>query len=75
MDKVDQLVRQPTFNKEDVELNRYAKDYMVPVVRERFSLFDKSVMTTFERYFIADRRPISRRRDTTSSIAKRRPVK
>lgn len=28
---------------------------MVPVVRERFSLFDKSVMTTFERYFIADK--------------------
>ncbi|HHU26472.1 MAG TPA: fructose-1,6-bisphosphatase [Bacteroidales bacterium] len=56
MDKVDQLVRTAYFNKEDVELNRYAKDYMWYLWCGKDSpLFDKSVMTTFERYFIADK--------------------
>ncbi len=56
MDKVDQLVRTAYFNKEDVELNGFAKDYMWYLWCGKDSpLFDKSVMTTFERYFIADK--------------------
>lgn len=56
MDKVDRLVRAANFEKEDVATKEFALDYMWYLWCGKDSpLFDKSAMTTFERYFIADK--------------------
>ena len=56
MDKVDRLVREAYFEKEDIKLRDFALDYMWYLWCGKDSpLFDKSAMTTFERYFIEDK--------------------
>ena len=56
MDKVDRLVRAAYFEKEDHETRMFALDYMWYLWCGKNSpLFDKSSMTTFERYFIEDK--------------------
>lgn len=56
MDKVDRLVRTAYFEKNDQEQRAYALDYMWYLWCGKNSpLFDKSSMTTFERYFIEDK--------------------
>jgi fructose-1,6-bisphosphatase-3 len=56
MDKVDRLVRSAYFEKEDLKTRDFALDYMWYLWCGKDSpLFDKSAMTTFERYFIADK--------------------
>ncbi len=56
MDKVDRLVRAAYFEKEDIERRDFALDYMWYLWCGKDSpLFDKSGMTTFERYFIDDK--------------------
>jgi len=56
MDKVDRLVRTAYFEKDDAEKKHFALDYMWYLWCGKDSpLFDKSGMTTFERYFIEDK--------------------
>lgn len=56
MDKVDRLVRTAYFEKDDAEEKHFALDYMWYLWCGKDSpLFDKSGMTTFERYFIEDK--------------------
>lgn len=56
MDKVDRLVRAAYFEHRDKALKLFAEDYMWYLWCGKDSpLFDKSAMTTFERYFIADK--------------------
>lgn len=56
MDKVDRLIRTAYFEKEDLKARDFALDYMWYLWCGKDSpLFDKSAMTTFERYFIADK--------------------
>lgn len=56
MDKIDEMVRIARVNKEDAALHAEAVDYMWYLWCGPDSpLFDKSAMTTFERYFIADK--------------------
>jgi fructose-1,6-bisphosphatase-3 len=55
MEKVDRLVRAAYFEKEDLKTRDFALDYMWYLWCGKNSpLFDKSRMTTFERYFIKD---------------------
>ena len=57
MDKVDRLVRAAYFEQKDKAHKNYAVDYMWYLWCGKDSpLFDKSAMTTFERYFIADKK-------------------
>lgn len=56
MDKVDRLIRSAYFEKDDLEMRDFALDYMWYLWCGKDSpLFDKSGMTTFERYFIEDK--------------------
>lgn len=56
MDKVDRLIRTAYFEQHDMPLKSFAEDYMWYLWCGKDSpLFDKSAMTTFERYFIADK--------------------
>lgn len=56
MDKVDRLIRAANFEKEDLDTRDFALDYMWYLWCGKDSpLFDKSSMTTFERYFIEDK--------------------
>lgn len=56
MDKVDRLIRTAHFEKDDVDEKSFALDYMWYLWCGKDSpLFDKSSMTTFERYFIEDK--------------------
>lgn len=56
MDKVDRLVRAAHFEKNDMDNRKFAIDYMWYLWCGKDSpLFDKSAMTTFERYFIEDK--------------------
>lgn len=56
MDKVDQLIRAAYFEDKDSRQKSFALDYMWYLWCGTDSpLFDKSAMTTFERYFIADK--------------------
>ncbi len=56
MDKVDRMVRAAHFEKEDLKTRDYALDYIWYLWCGKDSpLFDKHAMTTFERYFIADK--------------------
>lgn len=56
MDKVDRLVRAAYFEQKDKAHKSFAIDYMWYLWCGKDSpLFDKSAMTTFERYFIADK--------------------
>ncbi len=56
MDKIDRLVRASFFEHQDLSLKLFAEDYMWYLWCGKNSpLFDKSAMTTFERYFIADK--------------------
>ncbi len=56
MEKVDRLVRSAYFEQNDEERKSYAIDYMWYLWCGKNSpLFDKSAMTTFERYFIEDK--------------------
>lgn len=56
MEKVDRLVRSAYFEQYDEERKSYAIDYMWYLWCGKNSpLFDKSAMTTFERYFIEDK--------------------
>lgn len=56
MDKVDQLIRAAYFEDKDSRQKGFALDYMWYLWCGKDSpLFDKSAMTTFERYFIADK--------------------
>ena len=56
MDKVDRLIRAAYFEKEDLKTRGFALDYIWYLwCGENSPLFDKSAMTTFERYFIADK--------------------
>ncbi|NLZ95242.1 MAG: fructose-1,6-bisphosphatase, partial [Bacteroidales bacterium] len=56
MNKVDRLVRAAYFEKEDLKTRDFALDYMWYLWCGKDSpLFDKSAMTTFERYFIEDK--------------------
>ena len=56
MDKLDRLIRAANFEKDDLVLKEFALDYMWYLWCGKDSpLFDKSKMTTFERYFIADK--------------------
>ncbi len=56
MDKVDRLVRTAYFEKEDLKARAFALDYIWYLWCGKDSpLFDKSAMTTFERYFIEDK--------------------
>ncbi|NLA63703.1 MAG: fructose-1,6-bisphosphatase [Bacteroidales bacterium] len=56
MDKLDRLIRTASFEKEDLKARDFALDYMWYLWCGKDSpLFDKSAMTTFERYFIADK--------------------
>ncbi len=56
MDKVDRLVRTAYFEKKDNELKDFAVDYMWYLWCGKDSpFFDKSEMTTFERYFIENK--------------------
>lgn len=56
MDKVDRLVRASYFEQKDAALKSFAEDYMWYLWCGKDSpLFDKHAMTTFERYFIADK--------------------
>lgn len=56
MDKVDRLVRNAYFEKDDLKTRDFALDYMWYLWCGKDSpLFDKSSMTTFERYFIEDK--------------------
>ena len=56
MDKVDRLIRAANFEKDDLEARDFALDYMWYLWCGKDSpLFDKSSMTTFERYFIEDK--------------------
>ena len=55
MDKVERLIRAAYFEKDDLEMKAFALDYMWYIWCGKDSpLFDKSGMTTFERYFIED---------------------
>ncbi len=57
MDKVDRLVRAAYFEQKDITHKKFAEDYMWYLWCGKDSpLFDKSAMTTFERYFIADKK-------------------
>ena len=56
MNKVDRLIRAAYFEREDKERKAFALDYMWYLWCGKDSpLFDKSSMTTFERYFIEDK--------------------
>ncbi len=56
MDKVDRLVRAAYFEQQDMKQKAFAEDYMWYLWCGKDSpLFDKDAMTTFERYFIADK--------------------
>ena len=56
MNKVDRLIRAAHFEKNNLEKKDYALDYMWYLWCGKDSpLFDKSAMTTFERYFIEDK--------------------
>ncbi len=56
MNKVDRLIRAAYFEKEDLKTKDFALDYMWYLWCGKDSpLFDKSAMTTFERYFIEDK--------------------
>lgn len=56
MDKVDRLVRAAYFEQKDLTHKQFAIDYMWYLWCGKNSpLFDKSAMTTFERYFITDK--------------------
>ena len=56
MDKVDRLIRTARFEKDNAEEKSFALDYMWYLWCGKNSpLFDKSSMTTFERYFIEDK--------------------
>lgn len=56
MDKVDRMVRAAHFEKEDLNTRDFALDYIWYLWCGKDSpLFDKHAMTTFERYFIADK--------------------
>ena len=56
MNKVNRLIRAAYFEKEDKESKEFALDYMWYLWCGKDSpLFDKSSMTTFERYFIEDK--------------------
>ncbi len=56
MDKVDRLIRAAYFEQDDRSLKSFAEDYMWYLWCGKDSpLFDKSAMTTFERYFVADK--------------------
>ena len=56
MDKVDRLIRSAYFEKEDLGMRDFALDYIWYLWCGKDSpLFDKSAMTTFERYFIEDK--------------------
>ena len=55
MEKTDRLIRAAYFEKEDLKTRDFALDYMWYLWCGKNSpLFDKSRMTTFERYFITD---------------------
>lgn len=57
MDKIDRLVRAAYFEHKDAALKSFAEDYMWYLWCGKDSpLFDKDAMTTFERYFIADKK-------------------
>ncbi len=56
MDKLDQLARDAYFEYSDMQLKNYALDYMWYLWCGPDSpLFNKDKMTTFERYFVADK--------------------
>ena len=56
MNKVNRLIRSAYFEKKDKEVKAFALDYMWYLWCGKDSpLFDKSSMTTFERYFIEDK--------------------
>lgn len=56
MDKVERLIRAAYFEQRDAKLKLFAEDYIWYLWCGKDSpLFDKSAMTTFERYFIADK--------------------
>lgn len=57
MDKIDKLIRVARSENTDEKTKQYAVDYMWYLWCGKNSpLFDKSAMTTFERYFIADKK-------------------
>lgn len=57
MDKIDRLIRAAYFEHKDAALKSFAEDYMWYLWCGKDSpLFDKDAMTTFERYFIADKK-------------------
>lgn len=56
MDKIDRLIRAAYFEKKDLNTRDFALDYMWYLwCGTNSPLFDKSGMTTFERYFIEDK--------------------
>lgn len=56
MDKVDRLIRAAYFEQDDMALKSFAEDYLWYLWCGKDSpVFDKSAMTTFERYFVADK--------------------
>lgn len=56
MDKIDRLVRTAYFEHNDLKQKTFAQDFLWYLWCGKNSpLFDKSAMTTFERYFIADK--------------------
>ncbi len=56
MDKIDRLIRAAYFEKEDLATRDFALDYLWYLwCGTNSPLFDKSGMTTFERYFIEDK--------------------
>ena len=64
MDKIDQLIRTAYFDEDGDEEKIFAMDYIWYMwCGPDAPSFDKDKMATFERYFIADRRCIKRRRD------------
>lgn len=55
-DKIDKLVRTAYFEQNDLELRRYAQDFIWYMWCGPYApTFDKSKMATFERYFIEDK--------------------
>ena len=56
MDKVERLIRMAYFEQSDMKQKAFAEDFLWYLWCGRNSpLFDKSAMTTFERYFIAEK--------------------
>ncbi len=57
LDRLDQLARTAYFEEKDLEQQHYALNYMWYLwCGANSPLFDKDKMTTFERYFIADKK-------------------